>query len=120
MDNKLLKALGFVYWTELKPNLVIDKNSFLSFLNKLKEKGIKEVKVSKVFIDGYLEDDLKVLKIKDIEKLFSYKIANMIYYNTEEDKIVIYTLRSLYIEINDENFDELKEMVKVNYMIEEL
>jgi hypothetical protein len=93
--------------------LVIDEEVFLSFLKKLKEKGVKEVKVAKVYIDGW--QDLKVLKIEDVERAANK--ADRIYYDTKEDKIVVC---GDYIEIDDENFDEIKKMAIAEYVIKRL
>jgi hypothetical protein len=92
--------------------LVIDEEVFLSFLKKLKEKGVKEVKVSKVYIEGCR--DLKVLKIEDVERAANE--TDRIYYDTNEEKIVI----GGYVEIDDENFDELKKMAIAEYVIKQL
>jgi hypothetical protein len=92
--------------------LVIDEEVFLSFLKKLKEKGVKEVKVSRVYIDGEWKD-LKVLKIEDVERAANE--TDRIYYDVKKDKISVGV-----VEIDDENFDELKKMAIAEYVIKQL
>jgi len=92
--------------------LVIDEEVFLSFLKKLKEKGVKEVKVLRVYIGGEWKD-LKVLKIEDVER--EAEEADRIYYDTKEEKIVVGR-----VEIDDENFDEIKKMAIAEYVIKQL
>jgi MoaA/NifB/PqqE/SkfB family radical SAM enzyme len=92
--------------------LVIDEEVFLSFLKKLKEKGVKEVKVSRVYIDGEWKD-LKVLKIEDVER--AAEKADRIYYDTKNEKISVGV-----VEIDDENFDEIKKMAIAEYVIKQL
>jgi MoaA/NifB/PqqE/SkfB family radical SAM enzyme len=92
--------------------LVIDEKVFLSFLKKLKEKGVKEVKVSRVYIDGEWKD-LKVLKIEDVER--AAEKADRIYYDTKKEKISVGV-----VEIDDENFDEIKKMAIAEYVIKQL
>jgi hypothetical protein len=90
----------------------IDKKTFKSFLKKLKRSGIKEVKVRN--INGSF-----LLDIETIER--NLKLSEFYaWYITEFDMIIIGTNLFNCLIVKDEHFDELKEMVKVNYVIEQL
>jgi hypothetical protein len=91
----------------------IDKKTFKSFLKKLKKSGVKEVKVKNI-------NRSFLLDIETIERNLKLSEFWAAWYITEFDTIIIETNLFDCIIVKDENFDELKEMVKVNYVIEQL
>jgi DUF971 family protein len=101
----------------------IDKNLFLSYLQKLKEKGIEKVKVS---IEKYssatiVKKENVELQIEKIEEYSNY--AKKIRYDTKYETIYICVHYKVIIHIyiiDDENFDELKEIAKAQYVVEQL
>jgi hypothetical protein len=90
----------------------IDEKTFKSFLRKLKRSGVKEVKVRN--INGSFLLDIETIE-RNLKKFGLYA-----WYTTEFDMIVIGTNLFDCLIVKDGHFDELKEMVKVNYVIEQL
>jgi hypothetical protein len=100
----------------------IDKNLFLSYLQKLKEKGIEKVKVivEKYSSATIVKWEEKIENVEQIEEYLNY--AKKIRYSLKYDTICIcaHYKAIIHIFINDENFNELKEIAKVQYVVEML
>jgi hypothetical protein len=105
-------------------DIKIHKNSFKSYLKKLKERGIKKVKVFYVYHFSGMTDGIEYINeyeefdIEKIEEDTKKDIA--IYYDREKDRIKIVCFPVFHYDIIDENFNELKRIATIKFIKNEI
>jgi hypothetical protein len=103
----------------------INKHTFKSYLNKLKQQNITEVKVFyRSKFDGMIDGERQIneemlLTIEEIEKDIEYK-ETKIYYDKEDDVIRVSCFACFHYIIKDEKFNKLKEIAKAKFIVEQL
>jgi tagatose-1,6-bisphosphate aldolase len=99
----------------------INKNTFKSYIKKLKEKGIKEVKIFLVsqfngMIDSEEEiNETRIVPIEKIEEDIKYKDV-YVYLDTDKKVIEVRAFASFHYHIIDENFEDFKKIVLTKFI----
>jgi len=105
----------------------INKNTIKSYIRKLKEKGIKEVKIFLVsqfyefngMIDGEEINETRIVPIEQIEK--DVKDKNVYFYLDVEKKVIeVRCFFKFCYHIIDENFEKLKKIALAKFVAKNL
>jgi tagatose-1,6-bisphosphate aldolase len=106
-------------------DLKINKNTIKSYIRKLKEKGVKEVKiflVSHFNSMTYCEEEINETRIVPIEQIEEYvKDKNVYFYLDVEKKVIeVRCFFKFCYHIIDENFEELKKAALTKFVAKNL
>jgi fatty-acid desaturase len=99
----------------------INKNTIKAYINKLKEKGVKEVKIFLVsHFNGMIdcEEEIKEDRIITIEKLEEdiKKDYVYVYLDLEKKLIEVRAFATFHYYITDENFEDLKKIALAKFI----
>jgi hypothetical protein len=98
----------------------INKNTFKSYIRKLKEKGIKEVKiflVSQFNVDCEEEiNENRIIPLEEIEEDIK-KDYVYVYLDLEKKLIEVRAFATFHYYITDENFEDFKKIALAKFIV---
>ena len=103
----------------------INKNTIKSYIRKLKEKGVKEVKIFLVsHFNGMIDceeeiNETRIIPLEEIEEDIK-KDYVYIYLDTEKKLIEVRAFATFHYYIIDEKFEELKKVALAKFVAKNL
>jgi len=103
----------------------INKNTFKSYIKKLKEKGVKEVKIFLIshfngMIDAEEEvNETRIIPIEEIEEDIKNDYVH-VYLDLEKKSIEVRAFATFHYYITDENFEDFKKIALAKFIANSL